>query len=199
MWCPTTRRGSVGRLRISPTTSTPGPVPPPKPMLAAERKRSRRSGVTLPRGGRLSRRRLRAPHHLAAIPADHHGRIRHSNFIKSTFGETRRRVKVIGRLPGERSCLSLVWAVLDRASRAWRGVKQTHLLDPPAQRAPSRPARPGPHRPRPPSPRRCHTCRLTSPSGACASRPFAPDLGRHRAQRVAQQVSAPPGMLREAF
>jgi len=31
-------------------------------------------------------------------------------------------VKVIGRLPGERSCLSLVWAVLDRASRGWRGV-----------------------------------------------------------------------------
>jgi len=28
-------------------------------------------------------------------------------------------VKVIGRLPGESSCLSLVWAVLDRASRGW--------------------------------------------------------------------------------
>jgi putative transposase len=34
-------------------------------------------------------------------------------------------VKVIGRLPGERSCLSLVWAVLDRASRGWRGVQHT--------------------------------------------------------------------------
>lgn len=34
-------------------------------------------------------------------------------------------MKVIGRLPGERSCLSLVWAVLDRASRGWRGVQQT--------------------------------------------------------------------------
>ena len=59
------------------------------------------------------------------FPAEHHGRIRHSNFIERTFGETRRRVKVIGRLPGERSCLSLVWAVLDRASRGWRGVQQT--------------------------------------------------------------------------
>ena len=59
------------------------------------------------------------------FPAEHHGRIRHSNFIERTFGETRRRVKVIGRLPGERSCLSLVWAVLDRASRGWRGVPQT--------------------------------------------------------------------------
>ncbi|MDQ2728662.1 MAG: transposase, partial [Actinomycetota bacterium] len=54
------------------------------------------------------------------FPADRHGRIRHSNFIEPTFGETPRRVKVIGRLPGERSCLSLVWAVLDRASRGLR-------------------------------------------------------------------------------
>jgi hypothetical protein len=32
---------------------------------------------------------------------------------------------VIGRLPGETSCLSLVWAVLDRASRGRGGVNQT--------------------------------------------------------------------------
>ncbi len=59
------------------------------------------------------------------FPKEHWKRIRHSNFIERTFGETRRRVKVIGRLPGERSCLSLVWAVLDRASRGWRGVQMT--------------------------------------------------------------------------
>ena len=59
------------------------------------------------------------------FPAEHHKRIRHSNFIERTFGETRRRVKVIGRLPGEASCLSLVWAVLDRASRGWRGFTMT--------------------------------------------------------------------------
>jgi len=59
------------------------------------------------------------------FPVAHHHRIRHSNFIERTFGETRRRVKVIGRLPGERSCLSLVWAVLDRASRGCRGVEMT--------------------------------------------------------------------------
>jgi hypothetical protein len=29
--------------------------------------------------------------------------------------EPTRRVKVIGRLPGETNCLTLVWAVLDRA------------------------------------------------------------------------------------
>ena len=32
------------------------------------------------------------------FPVEHHKRIRHSNFIERTFGETRRRVKVIGRL-----------------------------------------------------------------------------------------------------
>ena len=59
------------------------------------------------------------------FPAGHHHRIRHSNFIERTFGETRRRTKVIGRLPGETSCLTLVWAVLDRASRGWRGLTMT--------------------------------------------------------------------------
>jgi putative transposase len=59
------------------------------------------------------------------FPREHWARIRHTNLIERTFGETRRRVKVIGRLPGERSCLSLVWAVLDRASRGWRGVVMT--------------------------------------------------------------------------
>src|SRR5438067_6948836 len=78
------------------------------------------------------------------FPAEHHNRVRHSNFIERTFGETRRRTKVIGRLPGETSCLTLVWAVLDRASRGWRGFTMTaaglrqlqdlrrQLLQPPA-------------------------------------------------------------------
>jgi len=34
-------------------------------------------------------------------------------------------VKVIGRLPGETSCLSLVWAVPDHGSRGWRGFTMT--------------------------------------------------------------------------
>ena len=42
------------------------------------------------------------------FPAEHWHRIRHSNLIERTFGETRRRTKVIGRLPGETSCW--VWS-----------------------------------------------------------------------------------------
>jgi putative transposase len=82
------------------------------------------------------------------FPVEHHKRIRHSNFIERTFGETRRRVKVIGRLPGEHSCTSLDWAVLDRASRGWRGFTMTPaglrtlqdlhraILEPPARLRP---------------------------------------------------------------
>ena len=82
------------------------------------------------------------------FPAEHHHRIRHSNFIERTFGETRRRAKVIGRFPGETSCISIVWAVLDRASRGWRGLAMTpaglrqlqdlrrSLLQPPRQLRP---------------------------------------------------------------
>jgi putative transposase len=83
------------------------------------------------------------------FPAEHHRRARHSNFIERIFGETKRRTKVIGRLPGETSCLSLVWAVLDRASKGWRGVNTTSdglrllhdlrrsLLEPPPQLRPN--------------------------------------------------------------
>ena len=58
-------------------------------------------------------------------PREHWTRVRHSNLIERTFDETRRRVKVIGRLPGEHCCLKLVRAVLDRASTGWRGFTMT--------------------------------------------------------------------------
>ena len=95
------------------------------------------------------------------FPIEHHRRIRHSNFIERTFGETRRRVKVIGRLPGEASCLNLVWAVLDRASRGWRGLAHDPGRHPAARRPapptarPADPATPTHDRtPPPPAPRR---------------------------------------------
>ena len=90
--------------------------------------------------------------HYLRCPREHWSRVRHSNFIERTFGETRRRVKVIGRLPGETSCLTLVWAVLDRGSRGWRGFTMTPaglrqlqdlrrtLLDPPTQLRHAEPA-----------------------------------------------------------
>ena len=52
--------------------------------------------------------------------------------------------QVIGRLPGETSCLGLVWAVLDGASGGWRGLTMTPqgavatARPPPPTGAPSR-------------------------------------------------------------
>src|SRR5437667_5428949 len=40
-------------------------------------------------------------------------RFRSSNLLERSLEEVRRRTKVIGRFPGETSCLSLCWAVLD--------------------------------------------------------------------------------------
>jgi hypothetical protein len=77
------------------------------------------------------------------FPAEHHRRIRHSNFIERTFGETRRRAKVIGRFPGETSCLGLVWAVGRAGPRLPRLARPDH--DPcgpsPAPRPAGLPAR----------------------------------------------------------
>jgi hypothetical protein len=59
------------------------------------------------------------------FPKAHRRRCRHTNLIERTFGETRRRTKVIGRLPGERTCVALVFAVLDRQRKGWRGMTTT--------------------------------------------------------------------------
>jgi transposase-like protein len=52
-------------------------------------------------------------------------RTRSTNLLERTFVEVRRRTKIIGRFPGETSALSLIWAVLELASRGWRGVTMT--------------------------------------------------------------------------
>jgi putative transposase len=46
-------------------------------------------------------------------PLRHRRRWRSTNLLERSLGEVRRRTKVIGRFPGETSCPSLVWAVLD--------------------------------------------------------------------------------------
>jgi transposase-like protein len=46
-----------------------------------------------------------------------------TNPLERSLGEVKRRTKVIGRFPGEESCLSLVWAVLDlQINNACNGV-----------------------------------------------------------------------------
>ena len=52
-------------------------------------------------------------------------RLRSTNLLERSLGEVRRRVKVIGRFPGETSCLSLCWAVLDLVIAGARGLGLT--------------------------------------------------------------------------
>jgi putative transposase len=54
-------------------------------------------------------------------------RFRSTNLLERSLEEVRRRTKVIGRFPGETSCLSLCWAVLDLVINAAHGLGLTDL------------------------------------------------------------------------
>jgi putative transposase len=61
-------------------------------------------------------------------PTRHRRRWRSTNLLQRSLGEVKRRTKVIGRFPGETSCLTLVWAVLDLyITHATNGIKFTQL------------------------------------------------------------------------
>ena len=55
-------------------------------------------------------------------------RFRSSNLPERSLEEVRRRTKVIGRFPGETSCLSLCWAVLDVFIAGARGLGLSDLV-----------------------------------------------------------------------
>jgi transposase-like protein len=59
------------------------------------------------------------------FPKEHQKRLRTTNLLERTFGESRRRTKVIPRFPTERSCLALVFASLITAAEKWRGIRMT--------------------------------------------------------------------------
>ncbi len=54
-------------------------------------------------------------------------RLRSTNLLERPLGEVKRRTRVIGRFPGETSCLSLCWAVLDLVIAGARGLGLTDL------------------------------------------------------------------------
>ena len=59
-------------------------------------------------------------------PLRHRRRWRSTNLLERSLAEVKRRTKVIGRFPGETSCLTLVWAVLDLyLTHAKNGVRFT--------------------------------------------------------------------------
>ena len=61
-------------------------------------------------------------------PTKHRRRWRSTNLLERSLAEVKRRTKVIGRFPGETSCLTLVWAVLDLyITHAKNGVRFSEL------------------------------------------------------------------------
>jgi transposase-like protein len=61
-------------------------------------------------------------------PLRHRRRWRSTNLLERSLAEVKRRTKVIGRFPGETSCLTLVWAVLDLyLTHAKNGVRFNQL------------------------------------------------------------------------
>jgi putative transposase len=61
-------------------------------------------------------------------PTRHRRRWRSTNLLERSLGEVKRRTKVMGRFPGEDSCLTLVWAVLDLLiAHETNGIRFTEL------------------------------------------------------------------------
>jgi putative transposase len=61
-------------------------------------------------------------------PTRHRRRWRSTNLLERSLGEVKRRTKVMGRFPGEDSCLTLVWAVLDLLiTHETNGIRFTEL------------------------------------------------------------------------
>jgi putative transposase len=61
-------------------------------------------------------------------PPRHRRRWRSTNLLERSLGEVKRRTKVMGRFPGEDSCLTLVWAVLDLlVTHQTNGIRFTEL------------------------------------------------------------------------
>jgi putative transposase len=61
-------------------------------------------------------------------PPRHRRRWRSTNLLERSLGEVKRRTKVMGRFPGEESCLTLVWAVLDLLiTHQTNGIRFTEL------------------------------------------------------------------------
>ena len=60
---------------------------------------------------------------LQVLPEAHHKRLRTSNLLERTFGELKRRTKVIPHFFTEQAAIKLSFAVLLATASKWRGVR----------------------------------------------------------------------------
>ena len=122
------------------------------------------------------------------FPVEHHKRIRHSNFIERTFGETRRRVKVIGGSRRDQLPQPRLGRPGPRQPRLARRQHHQHRPAPATRPAPPAPRPAHPNPPDQPPCRRtrrnCQRRRLTSQRRSRAHVIYTapgtpPDPGRH--------------------
>jgi putative transposase len=57
------------------------------------------------------------------LPREHHKRLRTANLLERTFGENKRRTKVIPHFFTEKAAVKLTYAVLLAVASKWRGVR----------------------------------------------------------------------------
>jgi transposase-like protein len=57
------------------------------------------------------------------LPRAHHKRLRTANLLAKTFGENKRRTKVIPHFFTDKAALKLTYAVLLAVANKWRGVR----------------------------------------------------------------------------
>jgi putative transposase len=130
-------------------------------------------------------------------PLRHRRRWRSTNLLERSLAEVKRRTKVIGRFPGETSCLTLVWAVLDLyITHAKNGVRFSQLERQRLRRMRPHGKRPNDRRggerrldsaPREPEPRR----KIYSSSG---TRPEAPPQVHRLSKPRGQKGDGRPGI-----
>ena len=85
-------------------------------------------------------------------PVRHRRRWRSTNLLERSLGEVKRRTKVMGRFPGETSCLTHIWAVLHLLITHQTTSINFNALDANAsnERATTAPTKPSPRRRQPP-------------------------------------------------
>ena len=115
--CATSRRSCRSQSTTG-SVSTTGQRSPTRPSVKDGKLRLQVLISELEHGGYESAARCLADDLDALVvhlryPLRHRERWRSTNLLERSLGEVRRRTKVIGRFPGETSCLTLVWAVLD--------------------------------------------------------------------------------------
>ena len=63
------------------------------------------------------------------LPPAHHKRLRTANLLERTFGEHKRRTKVIPHFFTEEAAMKLSYAVLLAVANKWRGVRMDVFTD----------------------------------------------------------------------